>query len=175
MTGDFKITKDYLKQLNPCAAGYKDFLTEYPADKYPDGVGYQAILDKYASNNPAGTGQAYNLPGVFNTSLAAYDVNAAKADNQRVVDLLPMIDEAEQQKNYYYDSLVGKLIVHGRNRDECLMRLRRSLDEFVVDGVDTTLPLFRTLVRNPDILNGDYNIHWLEKFLAAGGMGEPEA
>ncbi|MCT4496134.1 acetyl-CoA carboxylase biotin carboxylase subunit [Bosea minatitlanensis] len=74
-----------------------------------------------------------------------------------------------------YDSLVGKLIVHGRNRDECLMRLRRSLDEFVVDGVDTTLPLFRTLVRNPDILNGDYNIHWLEKVLAAGGMDEPEA
>ena len=72
----------------------------------------------------------------------------------------------------HYDSLVGKLIVHGRNRAECLMRLRRSLDEFVVDGVDTTLPLFRTLVRNPDILNGDYNIHWLEKFLAAGGMDE---
>lgn len=71
----------------------------------------------------------------------------------------------------HYDSLVGKLIVHGRNRAECLMRLRRSLDEFVVDGVDTTLPLFRTLVRNPDILNGDYNIHWLEKFLANGGMG----
>ncbi|WP_332690041.1 acetyl-CoA carboxylase biotin carboxylase subunit [Bosea sp. (in: a-proteobacteria)] len=73
----------------------------------------------------------------------------------------------------HYDSLVGKLIVHGRNRDECLMRLRRSLDEFVVDGVDTTLPLFRTLVRNPDILNGDYNIHWLEKFLANGGMEPP--
>lgn len=73
----------------------------------------------------------------------------------------------------HYDSLVGKLIVHGRNRDECLMRLRRSLDEFVVDGVDTTLPLFRTLVRNQDMLNGDYNIHWLEKFLANGGMGEP--
>ena len=73
----------------------------------------------------------------------------------------------------HYDSLVGKLIVHGRNRDECLMRLRRSLDEFVVDGVDTTLPLFRTLVRNQDMLNGDYNIHWLEKFLANGGMGQP--
>lgn len=71
----------------------------------------------------------------------------------------------------HYDSLVGKLIVHGRNRAECLMRLRRSLDEFVVDGVDTTLPLFRTLVRNQDILNGEYNIHWLEKFLASGGMG----
>jgi acetyl-CoA carboxylase, biotin carboxylase subunit len=69
-----------------------------------------------------------------------------------------------------YDSLVGKLIVHGRTRTECLMRLRRAIDEFVVDGIDTTLPLFRTLVRNPDILNGDYDIHWLEKFLAAGGM-----
>ncbi len=72
----------------------------------------------------------------------------------------------------HYDSLVGKLIVHGRNRAECLMRLRRSLDEFVVGGVDTTLPLFRTLVRNPDILNGDYDIHWLERFLADGGMDE---
>ena len=54
----------------------------------------------------------------------------------------------------HYDSLVGKLIVHGRTRNECLMRLRRALDEFVVDGVDTTLPLFRTLVRNADIQNG---------------------
>jgi acetyl-CoA carboxylase biotin carboxylase subunit len=70
----------------------------------------------------------------------------------------------------HYDSLVGKLIVHGRTRNECLMRLRRALDEFVVDGIDTTLPLFRTLVRNQDIQNGLYDIHWLEKFLAAGGM-----
>jgi acetyl-CoA carboxylase biotin carboxylase subunit len=65
-----------------------------------------------------------------------------------------------------YDSLVGKLIVHGRTRTEALMRLRRALDEFVVDGIDTTLPLFRRLVRNPDIQNGVYDIHWLEKFLA---------
>ena len=70
----------------------------------------------------------------------------------------------------YYDSLVGKLIVHGRTRTECLMRLRRALDEIVVDGIDTTLPLFRTLVREPDMLNGDYDIHWLEQFLANGGM-----
>ena len=54
----------------------------------------------------------------------------------------------------YYDSLVGKLIVHGRTRTEALMRLRRALDEFIVDGVETTLPLFRTLVRNTDIQNG---------------------
>jgi acetyl-CoA carboxylase, biotin carboxylase subunit len=72
----------------------------------------------------------------------------------------------------YYDSLVGKLIVHGRSRTECLMRLRRAIDEFVVDGIDTTLPLFRTLVRNPDMQNGVYDIHWLENFLAAGGMRE---
>ncbi|HXY58550.1 MAG TPA: acetyl-CoA carboxylase biotin carboxylase subunit [Methylocystis sp.] len=72
-----------------------------------------------------------------------------------------------------YDSLIGKLIVHGRNRTEALMRLRRSLDEFIVDGVDTTLPLFRTLVRNADIQNGVYDIHWLEHFLATGGI-EPK-
>jgi acetyl-CoA carboxylase, biotin carboxylase subunit len=70
----------------------------------------------------------------------------------------------------YYDSLVGKLIVHGRSRNEALLRLRRSLDEFIIDGIDTTIPLFQTLVRNPDIQNGLYDIHWLEKFLADGGM-----
>jgi acetyl-CoA carboxylase biotin carboxylase subunit len=69
-----------------------------------------------------------------------------------------------------YDSLVGKLIVHGRTRTEALMRLRRALDEFVVDGIDTTLPLFRRLVRNPDIQNGFYDIHWLEKFLAEANV-----
>ena len=70
----------------------------------------------------------------------------------------------------YYDSLVGKLIVHGKTRQECLMRLKRALDEFVVEGVETTLPLFRTLVRNQDIIDGNYSIHWLEQFLAKGGM-----
>jgi acetyl-CoA carboxylase biotin carboxylase subunit len=69
-----------------------------------------------------------------------------------------------------YDSLVGKLIVHGRSRNEALLRLRRALDEFIIDGIDTTIPLFQTLVRNPDIQNGLYDIHWLEKFLADGGM-----
>jgi acetyl-CoA carboxylase biotin carboxylase subunit len=72
----------------------------------------------------------------------------------------------------HYDSLVGKLIVHGRTRNECLMRLRRSLDEFIVDGIETTLPLFRQLVRNPDIQNGLYDIHWLENFLAGGEPGQ---
>jgi acetyl-CoA carboxylase, biotin carboxylase subunit len=70
----------------------------------------------------------------------------------------------------FYDSLVGKLIVHGKTRGECLMRLKRALDEFVIDGIETTLPLFRALVREKDIIDGDYHIHWLEDFLARGGM-----
>ena len=72
----------------------------------------------------------------------------------------------------HYDSLIGKLIVHGRTRNECLMRLRRALDEFVVEGIESTLPLFRALVRNPDVQNGQYDIHWLEKFLNSGGMDD---
>ncbi len=68
----------------------------------------------------------------------------------------------------FYDSLIGKLIVHGRNRVECLMRLRRALDEYVVDGINTTLPLFRRLVADPDIQDGEYDIHWLEKLLSTG-------
>ncbi|HTQ82256.1 MAG TPA: acetyl-CoA carboxylase biotin carboxylase subunit [Pseudolabrys sp.] len=70
----------------------------------------------------------------------------------------------------YYDSLVGKLIVHGKTRQECLMRLSRALDEVVIDGIETTLPLFRALVREKDIIDGNYHIHWLEQFLARGGM-----
>ena len=66
----------------------------------------------------------------------------------------------------HYDSLVGKLIVHGKTRTECLMRLRRALDEYVVDGIETTLPLFRKLVREPDVVDGNYHIHWLERYLA---------
>ena len=66
----------------------------------------------------------------------------------------------------YYDSLIGKLIVHGRTRNECLMRLRRALDEFVIDGVETTIPLFAELVNNTDIVNGDYDIHWLQNYLS---------
>ena len=66
----------------------------------------------------------------------------------------------------YYDSLIGKLIVHGRNRPEALARLKRALGELIVDGVDTTVPLFHQLLEEPDILAGDYSIHWLEKWLA---------
>ena len=66
----------------------------------------------------------------------------------------------------YYDSLIGKLIVHGKNRNECLMRLKRALNEFVIDGIETTIPLFSALIKQPDIANGLYDIHWLEKYLS---------
>jgi len=72
----------------------------------------------------------------------------------------------------FYDSLVGKLIVHGKTRGECLMRLKRALDEFVVDGIETTLPLFRALAAEKDIIDGDYHIHWLEEFLSRGSVQE---
>jgi acetyl-CoA carboxylase biotin carboxylase subunit len=67
----------------------------------------------------------------------------------------------------YYDSLIGKLIVHARTRQECLMRLRRALDEFVVDGIRSTIPLFRDLVKDSDMIAGNYDVHWLEKRLAS--------
>jgi acetyl-CoA carboxylase, biotin carboxylase subunit len=66
----------------------------------------------------------------------------------------------------YYDSLIGKLIVFGKTRTECMMRLKRSLSEFVVEGVETTIPLFQRLLAEKDIIDGNYDIHWLEKFLA---------
>ena len=65
-----------------------------------------------------------------------------------------------------YDSMIAKLIVHGANRTECLMRLRRALGEFVIGGVKTTIPLQQRLVENNDFISGDYDIHWLERFVA---------
>eukprot|EP00095_Tigriopus_kingsejongensis_P000280 snap_masked-scaffold11244_size2050-processed-gene-0.1 protein:Tk00280 transcript:snap_masked-scaffold11244_size2050-processed-gene-0.1-mRNA-1 annotation:"acetyl- carboxylase" len=65
----------------------------------------------------------------------------------------------------YYDSLIGKLIVHGRDRPEALARLNRALGELIVDGVDTTIPLFHALLQEQDIHTGGYNIHWLEHWL----------
>ena len=67
----------------------------------------------------------------------------------------------------YYDSLAGKLIVHGRDRSEAIARMRRCLSEMVVGGIETTIPLFQDLLIEPDIIKGDYNIHWLENWIKA--------
>ncbi len=65
----------------------------------------------------------------------------------------------------YYDSMVAKLIIHGRTRNECLMRLRRALDEYVIGGIETTLPLLRRIIAEQDFLNGNYDVHWLERLV----------
>lgn len=65
----------------------------------------------------------------------------------------------------HYDSLIAKLVVHGQTRNECLMRLRRALEEFVIDGIETTVPLHQKLIVDNEFINGDYDIHWLEKFV----------
>ena len=66
----------------------------------------------------------------------------------------------------YYDSMIGKLIVYGSNRQSCIRRLRRALEEFVVEGMKTTIPLHQKLVRDEDFLAGNYTIKWLEEWLA---------
>jgi acetyl-CoA carboxylase biotin carboxylase subunit len=68
----------------------------------------------------------------------------------------------------HYDSLIAKLVVHGTNRNECLMRLRRALDEYVIGGVETSLPLHRWIIKEPDFINGTYDIHWLETIMKNG-------
>jgi acetyl-CoA carboxylase biotin carboxylase subunit len=65
----------------------------------------------------------------------------------------------------YYDSLVAKLIAYGDDRNECLMRLRRALEEYVIGGIDTTIPLHQRLLDDPDFRQGAYDIGWLERWL----------
>ncbi|WP_188063458.1 acetyl-CoA carboxylase biotin carboxylase subunit [Sphingobium sp. KCTC 72723] len=71
----------------------------------------------------------------------------------------------------YYDSMIGKLIVYGRTREGAIMRLRRALQEYVIEGMKTTIPLHQALLEDPDFLNGDYTIKWLEEWLARDGKG----
>jgi acetyl-CoA carboxylase biotin carboxylase subunit len=69
----------------------------------------------------------------------------------------------------YYDSLIAKLVVHGRTRNECLMRVSRALGEYVIGGIETTIPLHRDIVSAKPFIDGAIDIHWLERFVAGGG------
>ncbi|MDE2340479.1 MAG: acetyl-CoA carboxylase biotin carboxylase subunit, partial [Alphaproteobacteria bacterium] len=69
----------------------------------------------------------------------------------------------------YYDSMIAKLIVYGRTRESCMMRMRRALEEFVITGVKTTIPLHQELLAAPDVIDGNYSIKWLEEWLAREG------
>ena len=72
----------------------------------------------------------------------------------------------------HYDSLIAKLIVHGANRNECLMRLRRALSEYVIDGLETIIPLHQRLMNEADFVDGNYDIHWLERFVESSQGGD---
>ena len=63
----------------------------------------------------------------------------------------------------FYDGLIAKLIIHGKNREECILRLNRALLEFVIDGIETTIPLYQKIIREKDFVIGEYNINWLEQ------------
>ena len=69
----------------------------------------------------------------------------------------------------YYDSLIAKLVIYGGDRDECLMRLRRALEEYAIGGIETTIPLHQRVALDPEFCRGDYDIHWLERFLGRAG------
>ena len=69
----------------------------------------------------------------------------------------------------YYDSLIAKLVVHGKSRNECLMRLRRALEEYVIGGIETTIPLHQRLAGSAEFIDGDYDVHWLGRFVDRGG------
>jgi acetyl-CoA carboxylase biotin carboxylase subunit len=73
----------------------------------------------------------------------------------------------------YYDSLIAKLIVFGTDRPAALARLKRALGELIIDGIDTTVPLFHALLQEEAVQTGDYNIHWLEKWLEANAPPKP--
>ncbi|HXC11630.1 MAG TPA: acetyl-CoA carboxylase biotin carboxylase subunit, partial [Stellaceae bacterium] len=69
----------------------------------------------------------------------------------------------------YYDSLISKLVIHGKTRNECLMRLRRALEEYVIGGIETTIPLHQRLIDAPEFIDGNYDTHWLERFVGRRG------
>ena len=75
----------------------------------------------------------------------------------------------------YYDSMIAKLIVSGKSRNECLMRLRRSLDELVIDGIFTNTELHKRIIEQPDFIDGNFDIHWLEKWLKAQQATESDS
>jgi len=75
----------------------------------------------------------------------------------------------------YYDSMIGKLIVYGADREACIQRLKRALEEYVVEGMKTTIPLHQRIVRDPEFLAGNYTIKWLEQWLARQHAGPAEA
>ena len=140
------------------------------------------------TDQPEATGPAITSPEAFKifveacTSLASGEAGA----DQRAASAGWTANEASSTGPFStvysgyrvpptYDSLIGKLIVHAPTRHDALMRMKRAIGEMVVNGVETTLPLHMRLVENADIQAGDYDIHWLEHFLADNKITAPPA
>ncbi len=139
---------DLVREQIRVASGMGMSFTQDDLELHGHAIEVRINAERLPSFSPCpGTVTAYHAPGGLGVR-----IDSALYDGYRIPP--------------YYDSLIGKLIVHGRDRPEALSRLHRALGELIVDGVDTTIPLFRALLAEPDIQNGDYSIHWLEKWLA---------
>ena len=188
-----KICADAVAEINYIGAGTIEFLyedgefyfiemntrlqVEHPVTEYIFGVDLVREQIRVASGLPMSFGQE-DL--VINGHAIEARINAEKLPNfapspGRITQYhapggLGVRMDSALYDGYrippYYDSLIGKLIVHGRDRQEALARLNRALGELIVDGVETTIPLFRDLLQDEDIHSGEYSIHWLEKWLA---------
>ena len=175
-----KLTPSEISSLNDKLASYRKCSSNHVAVFFPkslEGNSVEDVLVRIAAGGdlPARQDEVVIIGHAIECRINAENPQTFRPSPGRILQYHPpgglgvRIDSAVYQGYVippYYDSLVGKLIVHGKTRGECLMRLRRALDEMVVDGIETTLPLFRALVREPGIIDGDYHIHWLEQYLA---------
>ena len=149
---------------------------EHPITEMISGIDIVREQIRIAAGAPLGYHQAdINLCGhAIECRINAEDSDTFRPSPGRVTDyhapggLGVRVDSALYQGYEvppYYDSLVSKLIVHGKSRNECLMRLRRALEEYVIGGIETTIPLHQRLAAAADFIDGDYDVHWLERFV----------
>ena len=149
---------------------------EHPISEMVSGIDIVREQLRIAAGAPFGYRQSdINLNGhAIECRINAEDPETFRPSPGRVTDYHPpgglgvRVDSAlydGYEVPPYYDSLVAKLIVHGKSRGECLMRVRRALEEYVIGGIDTTIPLHQRLAVAPEFIDGDYDIHWLEKFV----------
>jgi len=149
---------------------------EHPISEMVSGIDIVREQLRIAAGAPFGYRQSdINLSGhAIECRINAEDPETFRPSPGRVTDYHPpgglgvRVDSAlydGYEVPPYYDSLVAKLIVHGKSRGECLMRVRRALEEYVIGGIDTTIPLHQRLAVAPEFIDGDYDIHWLEKFV----------
>ena len=151
---------------------------EHPVTEAITGIDIVREQIRLAAGAPLGYGQAdVRFSGnAIECRIAAEDSRTFAPSPGRVTDYHPpgglgvRVDSglyAGYSVPPHYDSLIAKLIVHGNGRNECLMRLRRSLEEYVIGGIETTIDLHRRLVSEPDFVNGAYDVHWLERIMAS--------